>query len=132
MADTFFWHIIDLKREVDTGFVSNVVWQLNATRQPLGTNFVTSTPTGVSGEVLDSVTFQENNGPVLSASQAGSTDLPKPNPDIFVPYEDLTETLVVNWITDFLGEENVSGLENALKIDLDNQENPKTANGIPW
>ena len=81
---------------------------------------------------MDSVTFQENNGPVLSASQAGSTDLPKPNPDIFVPYEDLTEALVVNWITDFLGEENVLELENALKIDLDNQENPKTANGTPW
>ena len=53
------------------------------------------------------------------------------DPD-FVPYEDLTESICIGWVQDSLGEENVESLESGLSVNLDEQENPTEAAGVPW
>ena len=44
----------------------------------------------------------------------------------FVPYADLTEEIVVGWLT--LNED----LEANLLAQIDEQKNPTRANGVPW
>jgi hypothetical protein len=50
--------------------------------------------------------------------------------DTFVPYDDLTQEMVVGWVQESLGSENVTALEN----NLDAQIAAKKAviNGVPW
>ena len=51
--------------------------------------------------------------------------------DVTTPYEEVTEELVVGWVKEKLGEEEVSSLE-ALSLDSLQQESQRTAYGLPW
>ena len=42
----------------------------------------------------------------------------------FVPYEDLTEAIVIGWIQDELGPDGVSNLEACIQGQIDSQINP--------
>jgi len=42
----------------------------------------------------------------------------------FVPYEDLTEAIVIGWIQDELGVDGVSNLEACIQGQIDSQINP--------
>ena len=47
----------------------------------------------------------------------------------FIPYEDLTQELVVGWVQDSLGKETV---EASLKSQIDAQKSPVQQSGLPW
>ena len=56
-------------------------------------------------------------------------------PDILVPYSDLTEELVVGWVKDKLDatETNTaSNIEAVLATNLAEQKAPTRASGVPW
>lgn len=42
----------------------------------------------------------------------------------FIPYDELTEAIVVGWIQDELGEEGVANLEACIQGQIDSQINP--------
>ena len=53
----------------------------------------------------------------------------------FVPYEDLTETIVIGWIQDELGVDGVNNLEACIQGQIDSQINPPVTpqnTPLPW
>lgn len=54
-------------------------------------------------------------------------------PDDLIPFAELTEELVVDWVQEALGgDEKVAEIEAALQAQLDEQHNPTKAAGVPW
>jgi len=64
----------------------------------------------------------------LTASSYGSVGLQAPEEDI-IPYENLTEEIVVEWIKAAL---EVESIETALEAQIQLQREPVSASGIPW
>ena len=50
-------------------------------------------------------------------------------PDTLIPFAQLTEEIVVGWVKNKL---NVEEIEAALQAQLDKQQSPTKAAGIPW
>lgn len=53
-------------------------------------------------------------------------------PEDLVPYSEITEEMVVQWVKDALTEEKVEQIEAALQNQLDEQAAPTKAAGVPW
>jgi len=74
-------------------------------------------------------TIDANDG-TYSAGAYGSIGLERP--ETLIPYSDLTKELVVGWVKDKLGTEQVDAIEAALQAQLDEQHAPSKAAGVPW
>ena len=74
-------------------------------------------------------TIDANDG-TYSAGAYGSIGLERP--ETLIPYSDLTKELVVGWVKDKLGTEQVESIEAALQAQLDEQHAPSKAAGVPW
>jgi len=53
-------------------------------------------------------------------------------PDTLIPFDDLTEDMVINWVKEKFGDEKVSEIEAALQSQLDEKHAPTKASGVPW
>ena len=54
-------------------------------------------------------------------------------PETLIPYDDLTEELVIGWVKESIGgDEKVAEVEAALQAQLDEKHAPSKANGKPW
>ena len=50
-----------------------------------------------------------------------------------IPYEDLTEEVVIGWVKKEIGgEERVAEIEASLQAKIDEQRDPVEASGTPW
>ena len=65
-----------------------------------------------------------------SAGAYGSIGLERP--DTLIPFDDLTEGMVVGWVTEKLGAEKVTEVLDALQAQLDEKHAPTKAAGVPW
>lgn len=66
------------------------------------------------------------------AGAYGSVDLERPEGDL-IPFADLTEDTVIDWVKEKLGgEDKVTEIEAALQAQLDEQHAPSKAAGLPW
>ena len=65
-----------------------------------------------------------------SSSAYGSIGLERP--DTLIPFDDLTEGMVVGWVTEKLGAEKVTEVLDALQAQLDEKHAPTKAAGVPW
>lgn len=70
----------------------------------------------------------QNN--VYKSGAYGSVSLERP--EELIPYDDLTEEIVVDWVKNKLGEEAVLDTETVLQEALDEQASPTKALGVPW
>lgn len=61
----------------------------------------------------------------------GSLGLEAPESDP-IPYSDLTEEVVIDWVKTKFGTEKVAEIEAALQAQIDEQHAPTTAQGLPW
>jgi hypothetical protein len=52
--------------------------------------------------------------------------------EITTPFSELTESQVVSWVLEALGEEKVTSVCEALQAQLDEQRVPTKAAGVPW
>jgi hypothetical protein len=72
--------------------------------------------------------FSSNTGfYAIQFSTASVTD--------FIPYENLTPEIVINWIKETLGENGVFSIEESLKGQIESQKNPPqvpVAQPLPW
>jgi hypothetical protein len=54
----------------------------------------------------------------------------------FVPFEDLTEAIVLGWVTETLGETEITKIKNEFEARLqgriDKKANPEFLTGAPW
>ena len=66
----------------------------------------------------------------LTASSYGTCSFEQKDPSDpnFVPFDDLTEEVVIGWVQDKMGEEIESNLNNQ----MDALKNPTSASGVPW
>ena len=74
-------------------------------------------------------TVNANDG-TYSSGAYGSLGFERP--ENLIPYADLTEGTVIEWVKEALGEEKVQGILDALQGQLDEQRNPTKAAGTPW
>ena len=74
-------------------------------------------------------TVNANDG-TYSSGAYGSLGFERP--ENLIPYADLTEGTVIEWVKEALGEEKVQGILDALQGQLDEQRNPTKAAGVPW
>jgi hypothetical protein len=54
---------------------------------------------------------------------------------VFIPYEDLTEEMVISWIKESLGEEGVLSIEASIQAQIEAQKNPPVTpqeTPLPW
>jgi len=62
-------------------------------------------------------------------STVGFTEQPG---ESYIPYDQLTEAQVVEWVKASLGEEGVAAVDAALAANIAEQKAPKKATGTPW
>ena len=67
-----------------------------------------------------------------SAGAYGSLELETPKPDSMIPFDSLTEEIVVGWVKGKFGKEKVTEIEAALQAQLDEKHAPSKAAGTPW
>jgi len=102
MSTTFSWHVANLERNTADGVVFTVHYSVSA-----------------------------DDG-VYSSGAYGSLGLEAPEPDTMIPFDNLTEEIVVGWVKDKFGEEKVAEIETALQAQLDEKRSPTKAAGVPW
>jgi hypothetical protein len=96
------WAIQNLTRVISDGFVINVAWSCTAAQ-------------GSASAFYGGTTTYENN----------------PDEPGFIPYEHLTEEIVLGWVYDALGDQKAE-IEANLTAKVEKQLHPVTANGLPW
>jgi len=102
MSTTFSWKIVNLERYTANGVVFTVHYTVNA-----------------------------EDG-TYSAGAYGSLGLEALEPDSMIPFDSLTEEVVVGWVKDKFGDEKVAEIEAALQAQLDQKHAPSKAAGVPW
>ena len=68
----------------------------------------------------------------FSASTYSTASFTKEDGINYVPYANLTEAAVVQWVKDSLGSEGVAAVDAALAANIADQKAPKVAAGVPW
>jgi len=51
--------------------------------------------------------------------------------DTLIPFDDLTEEMVIDWVKEKFGDEKVAEIETALQAQLDEKHAPTKASGTP-
>jgi hypothetical protein len=70
-----------------------------------------------------------------SASLSGSSQFSTADVTDFIPYEDLTEEIVIAWIKETLGENGIISIEACIQGQIDSQINPPQVpvnTPLPW
>jgi hypothetical protein len=96
------WKISNLDRNTADGFVNTVHWNASQTDG----DFSASTYSTVSFTKKDGINY--------------------------VPYAELTEVAVVEWVKGSLGADGVAAVDAALAANIAEQKAPKVATGTPW
>lgn len=68
----------------------------------------------------------------FTASTYSTVSFTKEDGINYVPYEQLTEAQVIEWVKASLGEEGVAAVDAALAANIADQKAPKVAAGVPW
>jgi hypothetical protein len=101
------WKVLELKRKPDTGLVIEVTWVMNFDLN------------GEKDRHIGSITLEG--------------DVNDPN---YIPYEDLTEEIVLGWVQSDLGSEKVTEIqtsaESRIQSRIDRKNNPEFLTGKPW
>lgn len=101
------WTISQLERNTSDGGVVVAHWRATAT------------------ETAGDDTF--------SASSYGTVGFtPDPTAPDFVPFDDLTEADVLQWVYAELGAEQLAAIEDGLSANIEDQKAPKVVAGTPW
>ena len=96
---TYLWTIQQMDRLTSDGFVVVVHYNVSATDG----------------------TYQ--------ASTYGTTSYTQTPGETYIPYEDLTQAVVVGWVQEALGKDTV---EASLQGQIDALKNPVQESGLPW
>jgi len=68
----------------------------------------------------------------FSASTYSTVSFTKKDGVNLIPYEELTEEIVIGWVKDSLGKEGVAAIDKSLAENIELQKNPVKATGTPW
>lgn len=104
MAIDYIWKIAQLERETKDGFVFTAHWTINA--------------------------LETEEDKQYSAGAYGSIGFQRP--ENLIPFEELDEELVISWVKESMGEEQVESIEAAMNGQIAEQKAPTKAQGLPW
>ena len=108
MANTTVWKINSLEREASDGFVFTAHYSVSAISDQL-----------------------DSQGNPYNSGAYGSIGLERPK--TLVPFADLTESQVVDWVkTKLGGSDKVKEIESALDARIQELITPSKINGVPW
>jgi hypothetical protein len=99
MTTQYNWSVVNMDRLTADGFVVTVHYNVSATD---GT---------YSANTYGTVGYQEQPG------------------ETYIPYDQLTQDIVVGWVQTSLGKDTV---EASLQSQIDAQINPVQESGVPW
>lgn len=97
------WKIIGLRR-LEDGLVIHAEWR------------------ATGEEITETKTYTSRAGGVCIFERG----------DSFIPFEELTEELVLQWVKEQLGSEEVLNLQQKIETQIDKQKNPQFITGVPW
>jgi hypothetical protein len=101
------WTIHQLERKSNDGFVFNIHWRYAMT------------------DIDEEKTYYADTYGVASFTE-------NPESESYIPYKDLTEEIVIEWVKDYLGEEQLKEIELNLSTQIDQQKKPTILVGLPW
>jgi hypothetical protein len=70
-----------------------------------------------------------------SASLSNTAQFSTEDVEVFIPYADLTEEIVIGWIKESLGENGIISIEACIQGQIDSQINPPVSpenTPLPW
>jgi hypothetical protein len=67
-----------------------------------------------------------------TAGAYGSVGFGDPNPNDYIPFDQLTEEEVLQWVFDALGADQVVNIQEALNQQIQEQLHPTHKAGVPW
>jgi len=108
---TYNWKISELSRAVADGFVVKVRYEVEAIDGEY------------SASLHDAVTYDQAN----SALKISET--PR---DQFVPFDQLTEQIVIGWVKDTITQYGVASVETKLFQMIQAKKHPEVITGLPW
>lgn len=108
MSTIYTWSIQTLDRTIADGIVYRVRYAVDAIHEVTADEVYNVTKTGYVA---------------LAAPAEG---------DPVIPYENLTEEVVLGWTKDALGTDQVEALEGSLQTEVDELLAPTKAAGVPW
>jgi hypothetical protein len=92
--------------------------------------------------------YQKENGLILNVTYGCTVTLEsyidrnifeielEPSEENFIPFEQLTEQIIMGWVTDKVGQETLTQIEEALQTNVTNQKQQKEqetiTSGLPW
>ena len=94
------WSIAQLERNADDNGVVTAHWRVSAV-----------------------------DGDYTASSYGTCSWTPEPSTEGFVPFEDLTEAMVIEWVK---GSLDVEAIEAGLTAQIEEQKAPKVVAGVPW
>jgi hypothetical protein len=101
------WKIVNLKRDPNNGLVFEVTYIMNFKLQ------------------------EESDRKVGMITLEGD-----PADKDFVPFEQLTEEIIIDWVKTVLGEEEINKIksehETRIQERIDRKNNPEFLQGLPW
>ena len=95
-------------------------WEVNTLERELADGYVKKAIYRVKGIA----------GSEEKARRTGEVELEKPK--TLIPYKDLTESKVLEWVKTKLGTEQVTAIEKSLTDEIALINTPVTATGKPW
>ena len=102
MTISVAWKIANLERETADGYVFTAHYTIDAVSEDQ----------------------------VYRAGAYGSIGFERP--ETLIPFADLTEEQVIDWVKEALGSDKVLKIGQALLAQLDEQRAPSKASGLPW
>lgn len=122
--------IFTMTRDSSTGFVNRVIWNLNASYIKPSSGIGT---TDVAGDESNSIIhFDQSRHELLFEREYDDNGNIIPLPIDFIPYENLTKEIVIQWILNCISEERMITLKKNLENKIISKLQPKVLNGIPW
>jgi hypothetical protein len=98
------WTISQLNRTLPDGVVYTAHWRLS------------DTDGDASGSVYGTISF-----PAKALTEPG-----------FIPYDNITEAQVIDWVKEAMGADTVAAHEANVAGQIQAQKNPTQAAGVPW
>lgn len=99
------------------------------------TNLYTKTVDGLQDYVVNATFEVEGVDAEFSYTVNGSQVFTVKEEAEFIPYANLTEEIVVNWIKEELGEEGLLPITNYINEQIESQKNPSVEpviSPLPW
>jgi len=107
-----------------------VTWKIIQTeRETTNDGVITAHWTASDSETVGS----GDSAVVHNGNSYGSVGLtPDHTADDFTPYADLTESDVVTWVKDSIGDTEITRIEESIAAQIAESKAPSVASGLPW